>query len=145
MCDDTGLTYSIAIAGKWHTLPSVTMAYRQRDGSIMHKADKLELSIIELMLLQDVLNKKKMISGSLSRYYKPLSYCRKRRTHLKEEKYHKYIEACNGYDNNIMKEIIDSEKKIKPKLKINGLQIISLLCYLFYGFFRKAYKLIDRR
>ena len=145
MCDDTGLTYSIAIAGKWHTLPSVTMAYRQRDGSIMHKADKLELSIIELMLLQDVLNKKKMISGSLSRYYKPLSYCMKRRTHLKEEKYHKYIEACNGYDNNILKEIIDSEKKIKPKLKINGLQIISLLCYLFYGFFRKAYKLIDRR
>lgn len=140
MCDDTGLIYSIAIEGKWHILPSITMAYRQRDGSIMHKADELELFIIELMLMQDVLNKKKMIFSSLARFYKPFLYCKNRKTNLKEEKYYKYIEACNGYDNNILQEIIDSENTIKLKLKINSLQIVSFLCYAFYVIFRKAYR-----
>lgn len=145
MCDDTGLIYSIAIEGKWQTLPSVTMAYRQRDGSIMHEADKLELSIIELMLMQDVLNKRKMISSSLARFFKPLSYCKKRRTNLKEEKYHKYIEACKEYGNNILQEIIDSDNVIKLKFKINGLQIVSFLFYLIYGISRKVHRLINRR
>ena len=143
MCDDTGLIYSIALDGKWYNLSTVAMAYRQRDGSIMHKADKLELAIIEMMLMQDVLNKNKLLCSSLARFYRSYSYCRRHHKELNEKKYHKYLESCDGYNHNVLKEIIDSNKNYILKLKLNFLQFISLLCFIYYGCIRKIYRYLN--
>ena len=62
-CDDTGVHYALAVSGKWKYTRELVFAYRQRGGSIMHQADPVELAISELMIFQDVLCKKKAVSG----------------------------------------------------------------------------------
>ncbi|MBR1736688.1 MAG: glycosyltransferase [Ruminiclostridium sp.] len=91
LCDDTGLIYSIAVSGKWHCINRFTFAYFQRSGSIMSNADELELALIELILMQDIFKKKRMLLSSMSRFSSPIGICIKNSDKLSENKYHKYL------------------------------------------------------
>lgn len=104
-CDDTGLEYSLIKCGKWKYLNDVAFSYRQRDKSIMHEADILELSIIELLLYQDILNKYKKENYSRSRFFRPLKYVFDNRRQLNDEKYRKYVLDASKYQNNIIDRI----------------------------------------
>lgn len=137
-CDDTGLHYSMAVAGKWHFSKEVVMAYRQRSGSIMHQADILELYIMELMQLQDVLSVGKLYNQSLTRFAPPLRYVFKHRTRLSEPKYQKYVESCASYPNDILAEYAGFDefplsKKSKILLRILWSQFLlkSLRLFMF--------------
>lgn len=109
-CDDTGLYYTLAISGKWHYTKDLVMGYRQRGGSIMHESDKLELYIMELMLMQDVCRDQKMCFQTLARFSEPLCYVFKNRKRLTESKYAKYLENCAQYPNDILSENLHYEQ-----------------------------------
>ena len=118
-CDDTGLSYSLAISGKWKYDKELVFAYRQRGDSIMHTLDRLELSVGELMLYQDVLCKGYLCWQSLSRFSKPLLYVFIHRNCLNNEKYCKYFNNCMLYDNNVLFYLYSYDKKsVIGKLKI---------------------------
>lgn len=91
-CDDTGLAYSIAQSGKWVYINDVAFSYRQREKSIMHKSDELELMLCELLLFQDVCMKKGYSLSSLSRFSRPLNYVFDNKERLGEEQYKKYLQ-----------------------------------------------------
>lgn len=98
-CDDTGLIYSIACAGKWHHVPQVTFAYRQRDKSIMHKADRLELCILEVLLFQDISREPRDLwISTLSHYARPMLTVflskKKLEGHLQYNKYLDFSAKC---------------------------------------------------
>ncbi len=107
--DDTGLIFSIFKAGKSKRIGGLDFGYRQHDSSIMHEADVMELSILELMLYQDILNSGQYAICSLSRFMKPLNYVYKHRNELLNRKYDKYLSNCKLYPNNILKEILEVE------------------------------------
>lgn len=112
MCDDTGLEFVLAQIGKWKFSEKVTLAYRQREKSIQHDADLVELAILEAMIYQDILNyngKCIMKLATLSRFYRPMRYLEKNKNKLNEPKYSKYIESCAKYDNDILNAIIVGE------------------------------------
>ena len=109
LCDDTGLAYSTACAGRWKQSEKITFVYRQRDNSIYHKSDKIELEISELMLFQDCLNAGRLRLSTYSRFFLPLNDLYQNREKLNNEKYTKYIENCKQYDNNIIEAIINSD------------------------------------
>ena len=103
MCDDTGLQYVLA-GGKWGFGNTAVLAYRQRNASIQHMADPLELAILEAMVLQDIMNhpNKKLLPATFSKYYKPVKYITKHITELDDSKYGKYLRNCSMYDNDII-------------------------------------------
>ena len=108
-CDDTGLEFVLATKGKWKWDDAIALAYYQRDASIMHKADKTELSVVEMMLFQDILNWKgrksrQIMNAVYSRYYRPYRYLSE---HLeyRDEKYQKYLKNAAKYPNNLFEQI----------------------------------------
>lgn len=111
-CDDTGLIYSILVTGKSKHLSMDGFGYRQRDKSIMHEADRIELSLLEIALFQDCLNHGAMKRSSFSRFYKPLQYLRANRSSIITGKYDKYINNCSGYPNDILQLIIEDNNSI---------------------------------
>lgn len=111
-CDDTGLIYSILVTGKSKHLSMDGFGYRQRDKSIMHEADRIELSLLEIALFQDCLNHGAMKRSSFSRFYKPLQYLRANRSSIITGKYDKYINNCSGYPNDILQQIIEDNSSI---------------------------------
>jgi len=148
-CDDTGLYYTLAIAGKWHQTDDLVMGYRQRDGSIMHTADRLELNILELMLLQDVCRDKKLYFQSLSRFKGPLIYAFKNRAKLSEPRYTKYLDSCAQYPNDILADYLHyDELRALEKCKIWARMICAVgVRYIFFPVFtavrvvRELYKI----
>lgn len=108
-CDDTGLIFSIFKAGKSRHIKGIDFGYRQRDASIMHESDDLELSILELMLYQDVLNKGGYEKSSLSRFSRPLEYVNNHKEKLSNSKYQKYLLSCSKCNNNLLNEILNDE------------------------------------
>ncbi|MBO5478799.1 MAG: glycosyltransferase family 2 protein [Clostridia bacterium] len=137
-CDDTGLIYSIFLAGKSKHLDKITFGYRQRDKSIMHEADKVELSIIELLLYNDILKKNKYLNSSLSRFSKPIKYLYDNRKQIENDKYKKYIKySLKDNTNNLLLQLknYDSLNK-KDKIKIRVIIIKSAILrkiFLFMG------------
>lgn len=101
-CDDTGLIFSILKTGKSYAFKDVMFAYRQRERSIMHEADMLELYIIELMIMQDVLSVGGYRKSSLSRFCGPLKYVLEHQEELDNLKYDKYIQSGMTYPDNKM-------------------------------------------
>ena len=97
LCDDTGLLYSLISSGKCVGRPIIGFAYRQREGSIMHKADKLELALLELLLYQDILQVGALKYSSYCRFAYPLNYVLSHRKHLKDKRYSKYVMAAKKY------------------------------------------------
>lgn len=116
-CDDTGLLFSILLAGKTRAIQGMSFAYRQRDASIMHEADKLELSIIELLLFNDVIQKNAFTNSSLSRFTLHINYVFKHRQELQLDKYKKYINFSCKYDYNILEKIINYDQLTKKEKK----------------------------
>ena len=97
--DDTGLIFSILKAGKSYAFKEIMFAYRQRERSIMHEADMLELSILELMIMQDVLEVGGYRKSSFSRFSRPLNYVLEHQEELDNIKYDKYIQSGMTYPN----------------------------------------------
>lgn len=148
-CDDTGLQFSLMHGGKWRFLDLCPFCYRQRDGSIMYESDELELHILELMLLQDILNKeqKRMpyISGGgiLSRFAVPLHYVFKNRSCLPTDKYKKYMQSCALFGNDILNDIAGySTQPILLRLKIDLFVKISLFYSFLFKVVRKLYSFL---
>ena len=104
-CDDIGLIFSIGLLGEFHYIDDVMFAYRQRSGSIMHASDKLELCILEILVLQDILNVNKEILSSLSRMRKYIVFLYKNKQALSDSKYLKYKTSANRYKNNVLKKL----------------------------------------
>lgn len=139
-CDDTGLIFTAFCGGKSAYLPGVTFGYRQRDKSIMHEADSMELMILELMLFQDILNQGGYAFSSLSRFLRPLRGVFRRREELKNPKYGKYMENCAGYPHNLLGELAGyDEKGPWQKLKIRLLLAASRLAHVVFRVARKVY------
>lgn len=105
-CDDTGLLYSILLSGKSKHLGINGFGYRQRDKSIMHEADLIELNLMEICLFQDCLNKGKMKVSSIVRFYRPLVFLKRNKEKLLLVKYKKYIDECKKCHNDILQLII---------------------------------------
>ncbi|MBR3352179.1 MAG: glycosyltransferase family 2 protein [Lachnospiraceae bacterium] len=139
-CDDTGLQYSIILAGKWNCLNKITFSYRQRSSSIMDSSDKTELALLELLMLQDIKHKNKLIASSLARFHKPLVLCFRERKELDGNKYKKYIDAAAKYDYDIINTLrtYDDASVIE---KANTLITIMLSYVLFY-YYKVARKII---
>ena len=136
MCDDTGLEYVLATKGKWKSDSHIAFSYRQRNRSIMHKADSLELSLLELLLLQDILNYRKQNApitwSTLARYYSPVRTVNNNRGSIIDVRYGKYIKAFSEQENNILK-LITSGKF--------GLRIIYMkFWWLCFAVIRKIFK-----
>ena len=91
LCDDTGLQYVLATKGKWKFDKQIAFSYFQRTQSIMHEADKFELSLLELLLLQDIQNYGKhgtaIRLATKSRFYNPVKYLVEHRELIKNGKY----------------------------------------------------------
>lgn len=149
-CDDTGLHYSLLVSGKWYYAKDLVIGYRQRGGSIMHEADRLELYVLELMLMQDVLEAGKMPIQTRIRYARPMRYVFWHRERLSNPKYAKYLENCAQYPKNILGEIAGYDqasflKKIKTLLKISIASLMRVvLVAMIYGIrvIRKIRKII---
>lgn len=112
-CDDTGLIFSILNTGKSKHLKCLGFGYRQRDKSIMHESDKVELALLEMALLQDCLNHGGMYNSSLSRFAKPLQYLCNNRELVKATKYKKYLDSNSIYPNDITSKIFMDEQAIR--------------------------------
>ena len=134
-CDDIGLIFSIGLLGEFLYIDDVMFAYRQRSGSIMHASDKLELCILEILVLQDIFNTRKELSTSLSRMRKHLILLYKNRSSLSNDKYLKYRISAQTYDYNILNDI----KKCNIVL-FNLLRIILSINGRIWGLKRSLYK-----
>lgn len=147
-CDDTGMHYSLAITGKWKYTADITMAYRQRSGSIMHESDTLELCLLELLLFQDVLQYGKLYLQSLARFAIPLRKVFLNRSLLTEQKYTKYLENSAQYPHDILSEYTayDSRpwyKKIKTRCRLILAGILRKIVEIALPF-RRAWRKIGR-
>lgn len=101
MSDDTGLTFSIISTGPIKRIPGMGFMYRQRAGSIMHEVDRLELSMLSMMVYQDVLNHGGYRISSFSRYDGYLRYAFLHRSELGNARYKKYLDSCATLPHNI--------------------------------------------
>lgn len=88
--DDTGLVYVLTAFGKWHYDNIVSFSYRQRKHSIMHKTSRVELDLIELILLQDCLNNQKLKYASYSKFWFSLFRLLVNNQYIDDEKFKKY-------------------------------------------------------
>lgn len=132
-CDDTGLQYSLAFAGKWKCESTIMFAYRQRSGSIMHTANRLQNCIIELMIFQDVLCKGYLRRQSLAKYGSALRYVFEHRQELDEARYKKYLMNCQKFEFNILEYIYDYDKKSpKEKSRFQLYMVYSLALEIVY-------------
>ncbi len=140
-CDDTGLIFSIACAGKVKFSEKVSFAYRQHNYGIMATTGKMGLNILELMLFQDCLRTGKMIWSSCSRFAYPLLSVYRNRAELHEAAYTKYIKSCEGYSHNVVGEIINSDASLKSRLFIYSLMLKCMISRKFFGLMSKLIKL----
>ena len=97
-CDDTGMIFSILKTGPAKHIDMIGFAYRQREKSIMHTVDRLESSIIELLLFQDIIDSKSFYYTSLSRFNYHMVICFKHRKQVFNETYSKYYKISRSTD-----------------------------------------------
>lgn len=127
--DDCGLQYSIALNGKLKYTNEYTFAYRQREKSIMHSHDREGLDIVEMLLFQDILNKKLPSLKSLYSFLKlyilsfrhfrgPFLNLYEKKGQLDGQKYKKYTDFSQNYKNDVIHALIfPDEAKSKRLLK----------------------------
>lgn len=140
--DDVGLIFAILKTGNIYHIKEQGFAYRQRDKSIMHEADNMELCILELLLFQDVLNVGGYKTSSLSRFSKPLRYCYKNREKLREKKYEKYVNNSSKYRNDIIGQLIIYDKlSVSKKIVLRWMIFISRIWAWNYKNLAKIMKL----
>lgn len=142
--DDTGLIYAILKSGKCAHIPKVMFSYRQRDNSIMHKADQLELDILELLLFQDIINAGGFYWSSLSRFRKSLIRSYKCRYRLKDSKYRKYCECAAQYDNDILSLLYNYDSsEIWKKGKMHNMLLAATFSSVWFKIIRKFNSLLN--
>ena len=135
MVDDTSLEFSLACYGKWRFSPEISFVYYQRKESIMHRADDIELCLLEMLQYQDILNykykKKWLMIASLSRYYNPFLQLIKNRSKLCQLEYSKYVKCSKQKENDIISEILRNDNGIYISLKLIKLFIANLIIRAF--------------
>ena len=141
LCSDTAITFAVLSAGKIHFTNKITFAYRQREGSMSHKPNKLELNMMELMLFQDCLCSGRMKWSSRSRYYPPLRFVCTNRRELQNASYAKYFKSCGEYDNNVLGAILNYDTDMKSRRFIRRLTVKGKLAGLFFKYAGKFYRL----
>jgi len=104
-CDDIGLIFSILKAGKAKHIPGISFGYRQRDKSIMHASDPMELKLLELCVYQDTLNETGFKLAGYCRFWGAVKWVWEHRNQLSEQKYAKYRRSCAQYPNDIIEKI----------------------------------------
>lgn len=145
-CDDTGMIYSILATGKSKHIEKMGFAYRQREKSIMHKADVLELNLLELLLFQDCINGGQMKTSSYSRFSRPFTYVFLHRKVLNNEKYQKYIEESRKYNNDFIGGIIGfDDSKLYIKIKLLMLLLKTIFFMLTWNGIRIICRIIPYR
>lgn len=144
-CDDCGLAYSLAFSGKWKYIDRNVFSYRQRDKSIMHEADILELKLLEVMLYQDVSIKKKMMAQSYARFYGQVKYVYTHRAELGATRYEKYRVKSSEYENDLIGflEKYDSAP-LKDKNKFFWFMRKAQFFAWFYFFWRVVFSFVPR-
>lgn len=148
-CDDTGLLFSILVTGKSKHMKIMGFGYRQRDLSIMHEADIIELKLLELSLFQDCVNSGKFCISNMAHFSNVFRYVFKNRKKLKNKKYKKYFDSCKKYNNNYIGKLLHydvlstkEKKKTKKMLykmylcdyvlkKIRRIENMRWICKLF--------------
>ncbi|MBR5964557.1 MAG: glycosyltransferase family 2 protein [Treponema sp.] len=132
-CDDCGLQYSIALNGKLKYVNECTFAYRQREKSIMHSDDREGLDIVEMLLFQDVLNKRltsiKSIYAFLNLYiinfkhFKgPFKSLYNNRAKLNAQKYKKYTDFSCQHKNDVVSALL-RPNELRNKLLLNKIRL----------------------
>ncbi len=101
-CDDSGLRFSIARAGRIKYLPGTVFGYRQREKSIMHEADKIGLAMLEMLLYQDILNSGKFLIQSMGAYKDVMQTLMEYGNDAVIDKYNKYLDAAASRPNNVL-------------------------------------------
>ena len=102
-CDDAGLVYSILCSGRSKHLRFIGFGYRQREKSIMHEADKIESSIVNILVCQDCLNAGCFKSETIARFSKDILLINKNQEIVANTlKYAKYLRSGEKYNNNIL-------------------------------------------
>lgn len=144
-CDDTGIHYALAVSGKWQYTQQLVFAYRQRSGSIMHEADPVELAVSELMIFQDVLQKKKLYLASLARFSAPLLYLFQNRNRLQDTKYQKYMENCRLYEHNVLQTLMDYDtlpgyQRLGLRLWLLIAKLAQIASRVMRGVYRRLHK-----
>ena len=140
-CSDTAITFAVLSAGKIHFTNKITFAYRQREGSMSHKPNQLELNMLELMLFQECLCSGRMKWSSCSRYYPPLRFVCTNRRELQNASYAKYFKSCEQYDNNVLGAILNYDTNTKSRKYIDGLLLKCKLAKFFFKYAGKFYRL----
>ena len=137
-CDDTGLNFSILKAGKSKHIQGIMFGYRQRNTSIMHEADKLELYILEVSLFQDILNHGGYLFSSFSRLAKPLLYVYQHRAEIENKKYEKYLRSGSMYDHDLLGQIKNYDKSgYRKKLKLQIFLWKGIVFKFYFSWIRK--------
>ena len=143
-CDDTGFEFTLATLGKWKFDKTITFAYVQRTGSIMHVSNKLELCILEMMLFQDIMNTDPgymLRCATRARYCKRILICFFERETLKKPMYAKYINNCAMFDKDIIGTIVKFDSLNLSKRIRFLLQLAQMVFDFFLSvFFRKFLK-----
>ena len=111
------------------------LAYRQRSGSIMHASDKLELCILEILVLQDIMNVNREIFGSFSRMRRRIVYLYLNRRDLSNDKYLKYKANASMFSNNVLNKI----EQINS-IQFNIFRIVNSINSRIWGVRRSIYK-----
>lgn len=139
LCDDTGLLYSVIASGKCLGIPLIGFSYRQRGGSIMHKADEMELSLLELLLYQDVLQVGELRWSSLCRFAKPMNYIISHVECLKNEKYKKYLNETENNKDDFVRDLLNCNDGKMWKKKMLIICYISKMVSFLSAIVRKVY------
>ena len=140
-CDDNGILFPAACNGRMKFTNAITFAYRQRDDSIIHATEKLELMIHEIIFLQDLLCSGKMLFSTYSRMYYPFSFVFAHRKELHDDAYAGYFRSCEKYDNNVLGAILNYDTDIKSRRFIRWLTVKGKLAGLFFKYAGKFYRL----
>lgn len=140
-CDDTGMYYSIIKSGSVGCINKVMFKYRQRDNSIMHNMDKLQLDIVEILLFQDILNSKEYKKRDKIKFARPLLRLLKNRKDIGNPLYEKYRINSSLYSNDILNMIYNYDNmEFSKKLHILSLVFFSNLGFFYFKFKEKLHK-----
>ena len=143
-CDDVGLLFSIAAIGRFAYANTITFAYRQREKSIMHEAKKLELDMMEVLLLQDCLCEKLFCKEAKSRFYKPLMQCYHSRKEI--AKYPNLLQNSKVLSHDIIGFLNEYDSQsFLAKVKFHFFLLSAFFEHFYYKCIRKAYSILNRK
>lgn len=139
-CDDCGLVYSIGCCGDWCYRRKTTFAYRQRNQSIMHDAKKIELQMMELLLLEDVLqNGRGMRMATWAHFASPLVGTFFQRSHLRDTpRCREYLQLSAQQTPDLLNTMAEfASRPIGQRLRCLSQLLWACCCNRFYSAMRR--------